>query len=85
MRVQVTGHVIRSRYTYVRKQGPEAFQSVLAELGPEAREMFENGPLETQWYPYDVYVDLSIVIDRVLGNGDLQLVYEMGSFSCRTT
>jgi hypothetical protein len=80
--VQVTGHVIRSRYIYVRKQGEEAFQKVLAELSPEGRKVMENGPLETVWYPYDVYLDISTTIDRVLGNGDLQLVFEMGAFSC---
>lgn len=80
--MQVTGHVIRSRYMYVRKQGEEAFARVLAALEPEGRKVMEEGPLETVWYPYDVYLDISTTIDRVLGEGDLQLVYEMGSFSC---
>jgi hypothetical protein len=82
MAVQVTGHVIRSRYMYVRKQGEEAFAQVLTQLGPEAQQVFERGPLETAWYPYDVYLELSTTIDRVLGKGDLQLVYEMGAYSC---
>jgi hypothetical protein len=82
--VQVTGHVIRSRYKYVRAQGEESFQKVLAVLGPEARKVFEDGPLETMWYPYDVYIELSEAIDRVLGAGDLQLVYEMGAYSCES-
>jgi hypothetical protein len=80
--VQVTGHVIRSRYMYARKQGEEAFARVLAELSPEARKVMEDGPLETVWYSYDILLDISTTIDRVLGEGDLQLVYEMGSFSC---
>jgi hypothetical protein len=80
--VQVTGHVIRSRYMYVRKQGEQAFQKVLGQLGPEASAVFERGPLETAWYPYDVYLELSTTIDRVLGRGDLQLVFEMGAYSC---
>jgi len=80
--VQTTGHVIRSRYIYVRQRGDEAFQKVLAALGPEARKIMEDGPLETVWYPYKVYVELSETIDRVLGTGDGQLVFEMGSFSC---
>ena len=80
--MQITGHVIRSRYTYVRKRGDEAYQKVLASLQGEARTLMEEGPLETNWYPYDVYIELSTVIDRVLGDGDLRLVYEMGAFSC---
>lgn len=67
---------------YVRKQGEVAFQKVLGQLGHEAQAVFERGPLETAWYPYDVYLELSITIDRVLGRGDLQLVYEMGAYSC---
>ena len=74
--------MIRSRYTYVRLRGEEAFAAVSAALSPAARKVMEDGPLETQWYPYDVYIEMSEVIDRVLGEGDLALVQEMGSFSC---
>ena len=74
--------MIRSRYMYVRMRGEEAFARVSAQLGPEARAVMENRPLETQWYPYMVYIEMSEVIDRVLGTGDLALVQEMGSFSC---
>lgn len=67
---------------YVRKQGDAAFQKVLSQLGHEAQAVFERGPLETAWYSYDIYLELSTTIDRVLGRGDLQLVYEMGAYSC---
>lgn len=80
--MQVSGHVIRSRYIYARQRGEEAFQRVLAEVQPDTRKVMEDGPLETVWYPFDLLVDLSVTIDRVLGSGDLQLIYEMGSFSC---
>jgi hypothetical protein len=80
--VQVSGHIIRSRYIYVRQRGEEAYQQVLAGLQPETRKLMEDGPLETVWYPFDLYLDLSVVADRVLGTGDLQVTYEMGSFSC---
>jgi hypothetical protein len=80
--VQVSGHIIRSRYLYARQRGEEAFQRVVAEVQPATRKVMEDGPLETVWYPFDVLLDLSMTIDRVLGTGDLQLIYEMGSFSC---
>lgn len=80
--MQVTGHVIRSRHTFVRKAGKDAYQRVLDALGPEARKVMEEGPLETVWYPFEVLLDLSVTADRVLGQGDLQLCEEMGSFSC---
>lgn len=66
----------------MRQRGDEAYQNVLAELGPDARKIMEEGPLETVWYPYKVYVEISETIDRILGEGDLQLVFEMGAFSC---
>lgn len=80
--MQVSGHIIRSRYIYVRQRGDQAFASVLAQVQPETRKIMESGPLETVWYPFELYLDLSVTIDRVLGRGDLQLIYEMGSFSC---
>lgn len=80
--MQVSGNVVRSRYMFVRKQGSDAFDQVVAALGPDLREPFASGPLETQWYPYMYLVELSTVIDRVLGKGDLMLCETMGSFSC---
>ena len=80
--MQVTGHVLRSRYVYMRRAGEEGFAGVIAALGPQAREVMEEGPLETNWYSYDVYIEVSEVMDRVLGNGDMQLCQELGGFSC---
>jgi hypothetical protein len=80
--VQVSGHIIRSRYIYARQRGDEPYQQVLAQLQPATREVLDKGPLETVWYPFDLFLDLTVTIDRVLGKGDLQLVYEMGKFSC---
>jgi hypothetical protein len=67
---------------FVRKQGGDAFDRVVAALGPELREPFASGPLETEWYPYIYLIELSTVIDRVLGVGDLAMCETMGSFSC---
>lgn len=80
--MQVSGHIIRSRYIYVRQRGDEAFQRVLAEVQPGTRKLMEDGPLETDWYPFEVYLDLTVTADRVLGEGDLGLISEMGAFSC---
>ncbi|EDM80899.1 hypothetical protein PPSIR1_28353 [Plesiocystis pacifica SIR-1] len=80
--MQVSGHVIRSRYMYVRQAGDEAYQKILAELGPAGKDMMDGGPLETVWYPFDVFVELNVAVDKVLGRGDMQLVEELGRFSC---
>lgn len=81
--MQVSGHVVRSRYMFVRQFGDEAYQRVRAELAEETRRVVDEGLLETLWYPYDVLIDLSVTADRVLGQGDLQLCYDMGQFSCQ--
>ena len=46
--MQITGHVIRSRYIYVRQRGEEAYQKVLAELGPDARKIMEEQARKTK-------------------------------------
>lgn len=81
--MQVSGHIIRSRYIYARQRGDEAFQRVLSQVQSDTRRVLQNGPLETDWYPFDIYIDLSVTIDRVLGKGDLALITEMGAFSCQ--
>ncbi len=80
--MQVSGHIIRSRYMFVRQAGEDAYQRVLAAVSTETREVLEQGPLETLWYPFDLLIDLSVTADRLLGEGDLRLCFEMGRFSC---
>jgi len=80
--VQVSGNIIRSRYIFARRRGDEAFLDVLSQVQPATRTVLQNGPLETDWYPFDIFLDLCVTIDRVLGAGDLELIAEMGSFSC---
>jgi hypothetical protein len=82
MGVNVSGHVLRSRYNYVRKHGDDAYAKVVAELQPDTAQVFEEGVLETRWYPFDLLMDVMTVTDRVLGNGDLSRCYEMGAYSC---
>lgn len=81
----MTGHVLRSRYVFIRNAGKDGTQRVLEALSPQARELMESGPLETHWYPYDVYIEISEVIDRVLGEGDMRMFETLGAFSCEQT
>jgi hypothetical protein len=81
-RMRVSGHVLRARYVYAKSRGPEAYAQVLDALPEDLRAMLEDGILETRWYPYEILVQLTETIDRVLGNGDVSLAYDMGRFSC---
>ncbi len=73
---------MRARYVYVRGQGTEALQRVAQALPETDRETFDAGYLETRWYPYELFETLNATIDRVLGNGDGEIGYAMGRFSC---
>ncbi|MCA9680654.1 MAG: hypothetical protein KC457_00545 [Myxococcales bacterium] len=81
--MQISGHVVRSRYMFVRKFGEEALQKVLAAMPADSRKIVSDGPLETVWYPYQTLIDLSVAADEILGRGDLKLCEDMGAFSCQ--
>lgn len=83
--MQVAGHVIRSRYLYVRKHHDDRFAEFLNAVQPETRKVFEHGPLETSWYPLELLVDGMTTADRLFGEGDLELCEEMGRFSADHT
>ena len=80
--MRVSGRVLRFRDLYLRKAGADARAEVLAALHPDTRAMFEAGFLETRWYPYELLVEVTEAIDRVLGSGDGGLCFDVGRFSC---
>lgn len=82
--MNVSGHVLRSRYLFLKSLGDEAVQKVTAELSPRVQQLVIDGPLETQWYPFDDVIELMVTTDRVCGSGDMSLCSDMGRFSCET-
>lgn len=79
---QVKGSTLVPRLNYLQKHDPGgAFERVLALLDPENAERVRAGVMAHHWYPLDLYIQLSRSIDRVLGNGDLKLVWELGRYS----
>jgi hypothetical protein len=79
--MRVSGIVLRSRWLFVHARGREAEARVLAALPLDLRQEFPAF-LETRWYPFEYFVVATETIDRVLGNGDMSLAYEMGRFNC---
>ena len=58
-----------------------AREAVLAALAPETRAILER-PIDVRaWYPFEAFVDVNVVMDRVLGLGDLELCYEIGRYA----
>lgn len=82
--MNASGHVVRSRYLFLKSLGEEAMKTVANEVSPRVRAIVVNGPLETQWYPFDDLIELMVATDRLLGNGDLSLCRDMGRFGCET-
>ncbi|HMJ10982.1 MAG TPA: hypothetical protein VK524_06220 [Polyangiaceae bacterium] len=79
--MRVKGTVIIARLDFARSKGPEVLERFYAALDPGTREMLQ-GVLPNQWFPYELNCEITRVIDRVAGSGDLSLCEEMGRFAC---
>src|SRR5262249_51126499 len=56
----------------------DAWPRIVEALAPETRELIDTHPLATGWYPFEQFVDLMLVADRIAGEGDLELVRKLG-------
>lgn len=81
---RVKGSAVTSRVRYVREHGgDEALEEVRRALSPASRARLEQGVLPHAWVPYELFLDLNVVADRVLGRGDLALCRVMGAYGAR--
>ena len=78
--VRVKGSILSARVAWVRQHGDEAYQRFLRELSPATRGVADR-LLLIDWYPFDMFIELCTVIDRLHGKGDLQLCYDLGRYS----
>ena len=70
---QVKGTAFAGRLKWIsRHHGDEALKRVLDQIKDReaARRLREHGALKSAWYPFDLYIDLTETMDRVLGKGD---------------
>jgi hypothetical protein len=51
-----------------------------AEASPELAAAIDKGFHKARWYPFDQFVELNLVIDRLFGRGDLALIKQMGRY-----
>jgi len=58
-----------------------AWDRLLALLSPEYATQVREGIMIHHWYPIGFYVELNRAIDKLLGKGDLKLVWELGRAS----
>lgn len=82
--MNVKGSALSARVQYVRDQGVPQYARLLNELSAPTRVAVEAGFDADRWYPFAMFVELSEVIDRQLGAGDLGLCVELGRYACDT-
>src|SRR5579871_4418532 len=73
---------MRARLRYVQERGEDAVPRLLARMSPELRALCDAGFLVNGWYPFAAFVELTTLIDRLFGKGDLALCYEVGRYAC---
>jgi hypothetical protein len=80
--VNVKGSALRARLQYAADKGEEASRLLLDHLSPSTRTLCETGLLVNGWYPFSAFVELNTALDRLFGQGDLSLCYEIGRYAC---
>ena len=79
--VNVKGSALSSRILWVQLgHGAAGTDRLLDQATPELRMNIERGFSKAQWYPFDQFIELNIVIDRLFGRGDLGLVKQLGRY-----
>ncbi len=60
--------------------GDTGLKRLIAQCSPELREGIERGFSKAAWYPFEQFVELNLVIDRLFGTGDMGLVKQLGRY-----
>ncbi|MBZ0117744.1 MAG: hypothetical protein K8H88_12150 [Sandaracinaceae bacterium] len=81
---EVKGSAITARIRFIRERSSEdTLRSIRAQLAPEHQALLAKGVQPHEWVPFELFVALSVEIDRVLGTGDLALCRELGAYAAR--
>lgn len=84
MSVSVKGSAVTARIRWVRElYGEPGFRRLKDALAPEDRKALEGRILPHEWVPMDLLIAVSIELDRLYGQGDLELCREMGRYSAK--
>jgi hypothetical protein len=77
----VKGSALTSRILWVQLgHGAAGIERLLAQCSPELKANLDAGIQKARWYPFEEFVELNLVIDRLFGTGDLGLVKELGRY-----
>lgn len=84
MGVNVKGSAVTARLRFVRElYGEPGVRRVKEALRAEHRATIDQRVMPHEWVPFELFVDLSVEIDRLYGKGDLALCREMGRFAAK--
>jgi hypothetical protein len=78
----VKGSALTSRVLWVQLQhGNVGWMRVLQQASPELRNSLEMGINKAKWYPFDQFIELNLLLDRLFGKGDMGLIKDLGRYS----
>jgi hypothetical protein len=80
---QVKGVSIVGMIKFMKKYSEDLLPKVKNALPPESAKYLDEHILATKWYPYQLFVDMLLALDRILGKGDLEFCVEQGRLSAR--
>jgi len=77
----VKGSAFASRLLWVRLNHGEGGVERLAKgVTDDLAVLARDGAAMARWYPFELFVELNIAIDKMFGKGDLALVRELGRY-----
>lgn len=75
----VKGSALASRVLWVTLgHGAAGVDRLRAQASPELRATLEGAIAKARWYPFEQFVELNLLIDRLFGRGDMALIRELG-------
>ena len=77
----VKGSALSSRVLWVQLgHGAAGVERLVAQCSPDLRASIEMGISKAKWYPFEQFVEVNEVLDRLFGKGDLGLVKALGRY-----
>jgi hypothetical protein len=77
----VKGSALASRILWIQlSHGAAGVDKILAMCTPDLRAAIQIGIKRAQWYPFEQFIELNVVIDMIFGAGDLRLIKTLGRY-----
>lgn len=73
---------MKARVAWAKARGVAEYARFLNELSTPTRLIVEEGVMQGEWYPYETFLELCEVLDRLFGAGDLELCVDIGRYTC---